>query len=141
MLFLNPEIGTPLRCQGVMVTDHEIERVVNFWKEMMKNEEPAPSPWEELIQAQGESPDDELLLKAVEVVRKSQRASASLLQRRLRVGYPRAASLIDKLEELGVIGPAVAGGKEREVFYSPDDGTDPLEDMDSGEEGEEGELD
>ena len=139
MLFLNPEIGTPLRCQGVMVTDHEIERVVNFWKEMQKDEEPAPSPWEELIQAQGVAPDDELLQKAVEVVRKSQRASASLLQRRLRVGYPRAASLIDKLEEMGVIGPAVAGGKEREVFYSPNDGTDPLEEMDSGEDGEEGE--
>jgi len=141
MLFLNPEIGTPLRCQGVMVTDHEIERVVNFWKEMQNGEEPEPSPWEELIQAQGEAPDDELLQKAVEVVRKSQRASASLLQRRLRVGYPRAASLIDKLEEMGVIGPAVAGGKEREVFYSADDETDPLADMDSGDDGEEGEQD
>ncbi|HPC05476.1 MAG TPA: DNA translocase FtsK [Anaerolineaceae bacterium] len=141
MLFLNPELGTLLRCQGVMVTDHEIERVVNFWKEMQKGEEPEPSPWEELIQAQGEAPDDELLQKAVDVVRKSQRASASLLQRRLRVGYPRAASLIDKLEEMGVIGPAVAGGKEREVFYSADDETDPLADMDSGDDGEEGEQD
>lgn len=136
MLFLNPEIGTPLRCQGVMVTDHEIERVVNFWKEMQKGEEPLPSPWEELIQAQGEAPDDEMLQKAVEVVRKSQRASASLLQRRLRVGYPRAASLIDKLEEMGVIGPAVAGGKEREVFYAPDDETDPMEAMDPDEDDE-----
>jgi len=134
MLFLNPEIGTPLRCQGVMVTDHEIERVVNFWKEMQKDEEPVPSPWEELIQTQGEAPDDEMLQKAIEVVRKSQRASASLLQRRLRVGYPRAASLIDRLEEMGVIGPAVAGGKEREVFYDPDDETDPLESMDPDED-------
>ena len=134
MLFLNPEIGTPLRCQGVMVTDHEIERVVNFWKEMQKDEETVPSPWEELIQTQGEAPDDEMLQKAIEVVRKSQRASASLLQRRLRVGYPRAASLIDRLEEMGVIGPAVAGGKEREVFYDPDDETDPLESMDPDED-------
>jgi len=108
---------------------------------MERSLNPAPSPWEELIQAQGEAPDDELLQKAVEVVRKSQRASASLLQRRLRVGYPRAASLIDKLEEMGVIGPAVAGGKEREVFYSADDETDPLADMDSGDDGEEGEQD
>ncbi len=127
MLFLSPELGAPIRCQGVMVTDHEIERVVSFWKKA-NPEEQESSPWEDLVRAQGEAPDDELLQKAVEVVRTAQRASASLLQRRLRVGYPRAASLIDKLEEQGIIGPAVAGGKEREVFYAADDGTDPYED-------------
>ena len=52
------------------------------------------------------------------------------------MGYPRAASLIDKLEEMGVIGPAVAGGKEREVFYAPDDETDPMEAMDPDEDDE-----
>ena len=131
MLFLSPKIGSPQRCQGVMVTDHEIERVVNFWKEANKQESVTESPWEELIQAQTETPDDDLLQKATEVVKKSQRASASLLQRRLRIGYPRAASLIDKLEELGIIGPAVAGGREREVFYGPDDDTDPYEPIES----------
>jgi S-DNA-T family DNA segregation ATPase FtsK/SpoIIIE len=130
MLFLSPEIGTPVRCQGVMVTDHEIERVVDFWKKASSEEEQQSCPWEELIQAQSETPDDELLQKAIEVVKKTQRASASLLQRRLRVGYPRAASLIDKLEELGIIGPAVGGGKEREVFYGPDDDKDPYDHRD-----------
>lgn len=134
MLFLSPKIGSPQRCQGVMVTDHEIERVVNFWKETNKQESVTESPWEELIQAQTETPDDDLLQKATEVVKKSQRASASLLQRRLRIGYPRAASLIDKLEELGIIGPAVAGGREREVFYGPDDDTDPYEPIESEDE-------
>ena len=47
--------------------------------------------------------------------------SASMLQRRLRVGYPRAARLIDELEELGVVGPSQGGGREREVLWSPDD--------------------
>lgn len=49
-------------------------------------------------------------------MRQTQRASASMLQRRLRVGYPRAARLIDELEELGIVGPAVGGGREREVL-------------------------
>ncbi len=92
------------------------------------------SPWEELVQAQTETPDDDLLQKATEIVKKSQRASASLLQRRLRIGYPRAASLIDKLEEQGIIGPAVAGGREREVFYSSEDDTDPYEPLANDED-------
>ena len=49
-------------------------------------------------------------------MRKERRASASMLQRRLHIGYPRAARLMDELEEMGVIGPAVGGGREREVF-------------------------
>ena len=63
---------------------------------------------------------DELIQQAVEVVRRTQRASASLLQRRLHVGYPRAARLIDELQEMGVIGPAQGGGREREVLIPPD---------------------
>ena len=129
MLFLNPEVGSPIRCQGVMVTDKEIDRVVGFWRKTLPTKVEEESPWEAIVQSQAAGPDDELLPKAIEVVRNSQRASASLLQRRLRIGYPRAASLIDKLEEQGVIGPAVAGGKEREVFYAANDGTDPLEEM------------
>ncbi|MFN8403722.1 MAG: DNA translocase FtsK [Anaerolineales bacterium] len=53
------------------------------------------------------------------IVRQSQRASASLLQRRLRIGYPRAARLLDQLEEMGVVGPSQGGGKERDVLVSP----------------------
>jgi S-DNA-T family DNA segregation ATPase FtsK/SpoIIIE len=64
---------------------------------------------------------DNLIELAIQVVRESQRASASLLQRRLRVGYPRAARLIDELEELGVVGPSQGGGREREVLIARDD--------------------
>ncbi|MEA4909339.1 MAG: DNA translocase FtsK, partial [Anaerolineaceae bacterium] len=128
MLFLNPEVGTPVRSQGVMVTDHEVERVINFWKNMQKEVEPIQAPWEELISEAEEEGGDELVKKAIQVVKSSQRASASLLQRRLRIGYPRAARLIDELEELGVIGPAQSGGREREVLWSPDDDIDGVPD-------------
>ncbi len=129
MLFLSPESGAPVRCQGVMVTDKEIERVVNFWQKNVGASAETECPWEDIIRSQADGPDDDLLPTAVEIVRTAQRASASLLQRRLRIGHPRAARLIDTLEKQGVIGPAVAGGKEREVFYAPDDGTDPYQDI------------
>jgi S-DNA-T family DNA segregation ATPase FtsK/SpoIIIE len=64
---------------------------------------------------------DDLIEKAIELVRSTQRASASMLQRRLRIGYPRAARLIDELEELGVVGPSLGGGREREVLIGPED--------------------
>ena len=54
-------------------------------------------------------------------MRESQRASASMLQRRLRIGYPRAARLIDELEELGIVGPSRGGGREREVLIERED--------------------
>jgi S-DNA-T family DNA segregation ATPase FtsK/SpoIIIE len=78
---------------------------------------------------------DGLILKAVEVVRKSQHCSASMLQRRLKIGYPRAARLVDELEEMGVIGPAQSGGKEREVLMDPND-ADPTENIGFDEEEE-----
>ena len=57
-----------------------------------------------------------LIQRATQVVKAERRASASLLQRRLQIGYPRAARLIDELEELGVVGPSQGGGREREVL-------------------------
>ena len=57
----------------------------------------------------------------MKIVRATQRASTSLLQRRLRIGYPRAARLMDELEDLGVVGPAQGGGREREVLELPED--------------------
>ncbi len=120
MLFLNPEVGSPIRAQGVFVTDQEIGRLISFWQKMMPKEaEPVPAPWEELLAEDAEGVD-ELVKQAEKIVRNSQRASASLLQRRLRIGYPRAARLIDELEAMGVVGPAQGGGKEREVLMDPE---------------------
>jgi DNA segregation ATPase FtsK/SpoIIIE, S-DNA-T family len=124
MLLQNPEVGSPLRTQGVYVTDQEIERIIAFWQKMTVTEVESP-PWETIL-SEPEEGEDALIEQAIEVVRHGQHASASLLQRRLRIGYPRAARLLDQLEELGVVGPSQGGGREREVFVEPgeDDDTD-----------------
>ena len=118
MLFLNPEVGNPTRAQGVMITDMEIERIISHWQKNSEKSTDAP-PWEKLLQEPEENEDEGLIEKAVTIVRQSQRASASLLQRRLRIGYPRAARLLDQLEEMGVVGPSQGGGKERDVLLGP----------------------
>ena len=128
MLFLSPEASAPVRLQGVFVGDSEVERLVDYWREAAEPEPteadaaPAQAPWEDLI-ARAESSDeqDEVLEQAIALVRKSGMASASLLQRRLRIGYPRAARLMDELEELGVVGRSQSGGKTREVLVREDD--------------------
>jgi S-DNA-T family DNA segregation ATPase FtsK/SpoIIIE len=120
MLFLNPEVGTPTRAQGVMITDMEIERLIAHWQKAVEPPSEDP-PWEKLLTEPEENEDEGLIEKAVSIVRQSQRASASLLQRRLRIGYPRAARLLDQLEEMGVVGPSQGGGKERDVLMGPMD--------------------
>ncbi len=121
MLFLNPEVGNPMRAQGVMITDMEIERIISHWQKNSDAEVDDVPPWEKLLQEPGEGEDDGLIEQAISIVRSSQRASASLLQRRLRVGYPRAARLLDQLEDMGIVGPSQGGGKERDVLISEDD--------------------
>ena len=118
MLFLNPESGSPARAQGVMITDMEIERIIAHWQKNAEEKDATP-PWEKLLSEPDENEDEGLIEQAVTIVRQSQRASASLLQRRLRIGYPRAARLLDQLEEMGVVGPSQGGGKERDVLVGP----------------------
>jgi len=120
MLFLNPEVGNPVRAQGVMITDMEIERIISHWQKSGLKVDDTP-PWEKLLQEPDENEDDSLIEQAISIVRSTQRASASLIQRRLRIGYPRAARLLDQLEEMGVVGPSQGGGKEREVLVSEED--------------------
>jgi S-DNA-T family DNA segregation ATPase FtsK/SpoIIIE len=126
MLFLNPEVGNPIRAQGVMITDMEIERIIAHWQKNAEISKDSP-PWEKLLIEPEENEDQGLIEKAVSIVRQSQRASASLLQRRLRIGYPRAARLLDQLEEMGVVGPSQGGGKERDVLLGPLDEDEALE--------------
>ena len=126
MLFLNPEIGNPIRAQGIYVTDMEIERVISHWQKSA-GEGDETGPWEKLLSEPEENEDESLIEQAVAIVRQSQRASASMLQRRLRIGYPRAARLLDQLEDMQVVGPSQGGGKERDVLLGP------LEDEDMDE--------
>lgn len=119
MLFLNPEVGSPIRAQGVWVTDQEIEKIIAYWKQ--NSTHPAETaPWETLLQEPDEGSEDAMVEQAIQVVRSSQRASASLLQRRLKLGYPRAARLLDQLESMGIVGPSQGGGRERDVLVDPD---------------------
>ncbi|HNB35142.1 MAG TPA: DNA translocase FtsK [Anaerolineales bacterium] len=124
MLFLNPEVGSPIRAQGVYVADVEIERIIAHWQKNYDFEKEDVPPWETLLKEPDENEDDGLVEQAVSIVRQQQRASASMLQRRLRIGYPRAARLLDQLEEMGVVGPSQGGGKEREVLISEEDDLD-----------------
>ncbi len=127
MLFLSPEAGTPIRLQGVFVSDQEIERLIDYWRKEVSDriDTQKQPPWDELIARQAVMEDrDEIIEQAIELVRRKGEASASLLQRGLRIGYPRAARLMDELEELGVVGRAQKGGRTREVLIGEDD--DPL---------------
>jgi S-DNA-T family DNA segregation ATPase FtsK/SpoIIIE len=134
MLYLSPEAGSPVRLQGVYVSDAEVERLVAYWKELSaatgsateevedSETEQGEAPWDELMRhTAGAEEKDEDLDRAIALVRKSGFASASMLQRRLRIGYPRAARLMDELEELGIVGRSQSGGKTREVLIREDD--------------------
>jgi S-DNA-T family DNA segregation ATPase FtsK/SpoIIIE len=121
MLFLNPEVGSPIRAQGVMITDMEIERIISHWQKTVEGPMEDAPPWETLLREPEEDEDEGLIEQAISIVKQHQRASASMLQRRLRIGYPRAARLLDQLEEMGVVGPSQGGGKDREVLVTAED--------------------
>jgi len=117
MLYQGSDIAKPRRIQGALVREKEIKRVTEFIKSQM----PEVSYDEAIVEYKPEAsrltevPSDELYEQAKEVVVNARTASASLLQRRLRIGYTRAARLLDLLEQEGVIGPA-EGSKPREVL-------------------------
>ena len=118
MLFLPPDISSPVRSQGVIVTDQEVDNLLQYWQRVETGIEPADlNPWERMLEEEQVVADrDELVDRAIEILRGSQRASTSLLQRRLRIGFPRAARLMEELEEMGVVGPAQSAGRDREVL-------------------------
>lgn len=142
MLYMAPDSAKLQRLQGVFVSDRELNRLTRFWRgasaaprrgpvEIEKDLVQQPL-WEELKALEKEKSqdeDDHLLERAIEVVREQGRASVSLLQRRLRIGYARAARLIDEMEDQGIIGPDEGGGRARIVLVSQaDDEADPTAD-------------
>jgi len=116
MLFLPPGTSRLVRVHGAYVSEVEILRVVEFWKKQGR-----PVYDQSILEAKDEAPEaesdgyDEMYDQAVAVVTESRQASISMLQRRLRVGYNRAARMIEKMELEGVVGPA-DGSKPREVY-------------------------
>ena len=126
MLYQPIDAPRPVRLQGVLVTDAEIEALARHWREQggpqYRPEITAPRAGGKAGGTPGEQEDDDadsLLTQAVDVVRRSDKASASLLQRRLRIGYARAARILDQMEDRGIVGPA-DGSKFREVLVTPD---------------------
>ena len=140
MLYVPPDAHTPKRVQGVFVSDEEIEAVVNFWTadrfKKLRPEKYDHALAQALDQADhGEAEgtpggDDPMLERAIEVARESRTLSTSMLQRKLGIGYPRAARIMDLLEERGVVGPGESGGRARAVLideHGPVGGSDAAE--------------
>ncbi len=119
MLFLSSNSPRPRRVQGVYVSDREIEELVQFWKKAKGPALPPSLLEEELARREEDEGEvDELLEKAKEIASRSTHLSPSMLQRRLRIGYPRAMRLIELLEEEGILGPG-GPGMSREVLVKP----------------------
>ena len=134
MLFQAPDAGSPARLQGVFVSDHEIQRLVEFWKGQTAQSSPYAAPgapvdalpehiplkqqplWEDMQATEG----DPLLDDAIDLVRREGRASVSMLQRRMRIGYTRAARLVDVMEGRGIVAPPQANTQVRQILdYGP----------------------
>jgi len=131
MLFMAGDVGKPRRIQGVYISEKEVQRVVKFLKkeagEIEYEEEITKAPEERgVMGGSGIALDDPLLDEAKDMVIKTGKASASYLQRMFRIGYARAASLLDMLEMQGIVGPA-DGAKPRDVLIGKEE---PLSDLD-----------
>jgi S-DNA-T family DNA segregation ATPase FtsK/SpoIIIE len=128
MLFMRPDAAKLFRVQGCFVSDEEIRQVVNFWKERDLSENPdrpalSIPPWIGLMDRMDD--EDELLQDAIDVIRGMQTCSTSLVQRKLRIGYPKAARIMEQLEAKGIVGPDLGGGQGRPVLLEEgDDGED-----------------
>ncbi len=136
MLFQAPDAPAPVRLQGVYVSDSEIQRLVQYWRNFVTPGEIGPTAaagapdalprgiplkqlqiWEEM---QPKEDQDPMLAEAIDLVRRQGRASISMLQRRLRIGYTRAARLVETMESQEIIGPPQSGSQTREVLdYGP----------------------
>ncbi len=115
MLYLPPDSSKPLRLQGTYVSDDEIESLVGHWRGLGRPHYDEHDLGEvESLGRPADADADDLYERAVSIAQESRRISVSLLQRRLGIGYPRAARLVDQLEERGVIS-ASADGRSREV--------------------------
>ena len=134
MLYQAPDAPAPVRLQGVFVSDHEIQRLVDYWRKQVEQSNPYAAPGapvdavpdniplkqKPLWDGEESTDGDPLLHEAIDLIRREGRASVSMLQRRLRIGYTRAARLVDVMEERGIVGPPEANTQVRQVLdYGP----------------------
>jgi S-DNA-T family DNA segregation ATPase FtsK/SpoIIIE len=131
MLFLPPGTGIPQRVHGAFVADHEVHKVVDYLKTMAPPQyvesvlegPPADEEGEGLLEDADDGESDPLYDQAVAIVLKTRRASISLVQRHLRIGYNRAARLIEQMERSGLVSPMQSNGN-REVLVPASAGSD-----------------
>jgi S-DNA-T family DNA segregation ATPase FtsK/SpoIIIE len=117
MLYMAPDSAKLARIQGCFVADREIDAIVEYWRTSYQEldlSRPALAPWAELSDMVTER--DALLEQVLSLVRTKSQISTSLLQRQLRIGFPRAARLMEQLEEMGVVGPDEGAGRSRRVL-------------------------
>ncbi|MBK9924297.1 MAG: DNA translocase FtsK 4TM domain-containing protein [Anaerolineales bacterium] len=136
MLFQAPDAPAAARLQGVFVSDHEIQKLVDFWKAQLGESSPYAASSQPVDIPKSDAPlkqtamfdemapadtnADPLLAESIDLVRKEGRASVSMLQRRLRIGYTRAARLVDMMEDQGIVGPPEGGTQMRSILdYGP----------------------
>ncbi|MBI5648871.1 MAG: DNA translocase FtsK [Chloroflexi bacterium] len=129
MLYMASDSSKLVRLQGCFVSDRELEKLVSFWKDFAPQTSQVSEPadvygqvtlWGDVVPTTKAAPvEDELMPQAIEIITQSHRASVSLLQRKLRVGYSRAARLMELLEEKGVVGPDEGPTKGRPVRAQP----------------------
>jgi len=135
MLFHASDAAGPRRIQGCYVSDDEVRMVVDYWKQWSqeavedgKLEPIVNGPWERgLTRREVLSETDPMLEQAIALITAEGEASASMIQRRLGIGYPRAARIMDLLLELGIVGEFKSNGRSREVLIKP--GSDPFKDL------------
>lgn len=133
MLFLSADAAEPQRVQGCFVSEEDVRVVVDHWKQLQAQRieaglapTRAAGPWEsDLKRRQFITDTDPMLQDVLKLVVESGEASASLIQRRLGLGYPRAGRIMDLLEELGVVGEEPGAGRSRKVVIPP--GVDPVQ--------------
>jgi S-DNA-T family DNA segregation ATPase FtsK/SpoIIIE len=122
MLFLQPGTSKLLRIQGALISDEERESITEFLKSQAKPEynQEITKIEESETQPEMEDEKDELYLEALRIIAETRQASISMLQRKLKIGYNRAARIVEIMEKEGVIGPQESAGKPREVFIDID---------------------
>jgi DNA segregation ATPase FtsK/SpoIIIE, S-DNA-T family len=123
MLLMRSDAMKLFRLQGCFVSDDEINHVVGFWKGQNPHaDEAVVPPWNGLMHQADD--EDELVLQAIDVLRELRTCSTSMLQRKMRLGYPKAARLMEDLEAKGIVGPDMGGGQGREVLLKDQEDSD-----------------
>ncbi len=127
MLYMPPGSAKLIRAQGALITDQEIQSIVTFIAKQakpsyeMEIHQQLSKPASDFADESGIDEDEELIQQCIEVIRSEQKASVSLMQRRLRLGYTRAARIMDELENRGIVGPS-KGAEPRDILIDLDHG-------------------